>query len=431
MGAQLVQDLNRGGSSRRVAGSMFIVAVLLGACTASPGASGGSEIPPSIPVASPGSMAPPELSPSPSMSPEAAWTTIDWAASDPAPFSGPGNQYVFGGAAWAGGAVLVGEEAPLPSGNVEGVVWFSADDAHWQRTPNTDGTFSGSEIEAVAVSGSRLVAIGYSRLEDNASTLTPPVGIAWTSSDGTHWRRSQDANGNLGNMALHGVAAGPMGFVAYGNDLAGGAALAFSTDGVRWQREGTDALFTDATIAGVTWTGRDFAAVGGHDVPQPSGVTSQTHGDAAAWWSSDGQDWHPGDVGSTGYALETVQPWIDSLRATGVPPCPGCISAPAEWRSSDDGRTWRELPLPPTPDYPGLESLLVGQRLVSLQAQAERVTWSAGGQTWQDLTMTGSPIPDTAQLMVAAGQTVIAIAGVTGTSANDQEDARVYAGQLH
>ena len=34
-----------------------------------------------------------------------------------------------------------------------------------------------------------LVAVGDSRLEDNTTTLAPPVGIAWVSSDGSHWQR--------------------------------------------------------------------------------------------------------------------------------------------------------------------------------------------------------------------------------------------------
>jgi hypothetical protein len=59
------------------------------------------------------------------------------------------------------------------------------------------------------------------------------------------------------------------------------------------------------------------------------------------------------------------------------------------------------------------------------------VTWSADGRTWTDLEVSESPIPDTAQLVMAVGQTVIAFAGVTGRSANDQEDMRVFAGSLH
>ena len=431
MGAEPIRDLRRSRSSGRVAGSVLFVAVLLGACSASPGSSGAAAAVPSR--ASQSQVSTASLQPSPSLrpSPEAAWTSIHWAAADSAPFSGSGNQYIFGGAAWSGGTVLVGEEAPLPTGNVEGVVWFSADNAHWQRIPNIDGTFSGAEIDSVAASGSTLVAVGHSRLEDNATTLTPPVGIAWSSADGIHWQRIPDESEVLGKIALHGVGAGLPGFVAFGNDLGGGAAVAFSPDGVHWQREGTAAVFADSNIAGITWTGHDFAAVGSHNVAQSPGVISMASGNAAAWWSQDGQDWHPSDVGPTGHALESVQPWIDSLRATGVPPCPGCISAPAEWRSSDDGRSWRQLPLPATVDYPGLESLLVDQRLVSLQNQPQRVTWSADGQTWTDLSVNGSPIPDAAQLMVASGETVIAIAGVNGASANDQEDMRVYAGQLH
>ena len=374
----------------------------------------------------------PSPQPSLSLSPETAWSSITWTASDPAPFSGPGNQYVFAGVPWAGGTVLVGEEVPLPSGNVEGVVWTSPDNAHWQRIPNTGGTFSGSEIEAIAASGSTLVAVGDTRLEDSATSLTPPLGIAWTSPDGTHWERVADEGGVLGNIVLHAVVAGSTGFLASGNDLGVQTALAFSNDGVHWRREDTEAVFANSNVTGITWTGQDFVAVGGHNVAQPIGVISQIPGNAAAWWSNDGQNWQASDVPSPGYSLESVQPWIDSLRASGLPPCPRCVSAPAEWRSSDDGRTWRQLPLAATADYPGLASLVVGQRLVNLQDQPLRATWSADGQTWTSLQVKGSPIPDTAQLVAAVGgQTVIAIASVTGASANDQEDMRVFAGQLH
>lgn len=415
----------------RVAAATCLTAVLLAGCTASSEPSDGIASNASTLIQTDGSLGSLRLSPTPNVSPASTWTSITWAASDPAPFSGPGNQYVFGGVPWSSGSVLVGEEAPLPSGNVEGVVWSSPDNAHWQRIPNTGGTFSGAEIEAVAATGSTLVAVGDSRLEDSATTLTPPIGIAWVSSDGTHWQRSPDDTAILGDIVVHGVAAGPSGFVAYGNGLGGGAALAFSTDGFHWKREGADALFADSNVAAITWTGRGFAAVGSRNVAQPSGVISQAPGPAAAWWSSDGQEWHQSDAGSTGYALESVQPWINSLRAIGIPPCFGCISPPAEWRSTDDGRTWRPLPPPPTPNFTGSTAVLAGGRAVSLQDQPPQVTWTADGQIWKVLHVGGSPIPDSAQLVVGADQTVIAMANVTVGRPNDQVDMRVFAGQLH
>jgi hypothetical protein len=119
------------------------------------------------------------------------------------------------------------------------------------------------------------------------------------------------------------------------------------------------------------------------------------------------------------------------LRAIGIPPCFGCISPPAEWRSTDDGRTWRQLPPPPTPNFTGSTAVLVGGRAVSLQDQPLQVTWTADGQTWKVLHVGGSPIPDSVQLVVAADQTVIAMANVTVGRPNDQVDMRVFAGQLH
>lgn len=432
MGAQPARGLRHSGHAARAAVSVCLIAVVLGACGAGPEPSSAPTTDKPTPVEAQKSAEASPSSPPPSVLPTTAWTSINWVSSDPTPFSGPGNQYIFGGVPWAGGAILVGEEAPLPSGNVEGVVWTSSDNAHWQRIPNSGGTFSGSEIEGVAASRSTLVAVGYSRLEDSATTLTPPVGLAWVSSDGTHWQRVPDEGEVLGDIALHGVAAGAPGFVAYGNDLDGVAAVAFSTDGLHWQREGaSDGVFAGSNLAAVTWTGQGFAAVGSHNVAQPNSVVSTTPGQAAAWWSSDGEAWHQGDVGSGAYAIESVQPWIGSLRAVGIHPCFGCVGPPLEWRSSDDGRTWRQLPPPTSANQSGSTALLVGQRAVSLQDQPQQASWSVDGQTWHVLAMTGSPLPDGAQLLLASGETAIAIASVAGATANDQEDMRVFAGELH
>jgi hypothetical protein len=428
MGAYPFQRVCRMGNAARLAASASLVTALLGACVASPSSGPPTEQPTAVTTGQ--ATATPQPSQTPTLSPGAVWTSIDWTASDPGPFSGQGNQYIFGGVPWAAGSVLVGEEAPLPTGNVEGVVWASTDNVHWHRIPNTSGTFSSSEIEAVAASGSTLVAVGSSRREDSATTLTPPVGIVWVSSDGSHWQRVPDENGILGNLVLHGVVAGSSGFLAYGNGLTGGAALAFSPDGLHWQREGDDPVFADSSIAAISWTGQGYAAVGSHQVAQPSGVLSQMPGQAAAWWSTDGQTWHQSDVGSGAYQIESVQPWVHSLRAIGVPPCFGCVGPPLEWRSTDDGRSWHQLPPPATPNVSESTAILVGERAVGLQDQPQKLSWSADGQTWIDLSPTGSSLPSGTQLLMASGPTLIAFAGVNGASANDQEDMRVYAGTL-
>lgn len=303
-----------------------------------------------------------------------------------------------------------------------GVVWTSADNTHWKRVPDADRTFSDADLQGAAGSGSTLVAVGGSQLDDTA--MAPSIGTAWVSVDGTHWQRSPDVSGALSDMIFVGIAAGPPGFVAYGRSRVGAkAALAFSSDGLSWEREDAGGMFANSSIASVTWTGHGFAAVGGHDVDLP--------GTAAAWWSADGRDWHPSDVGSTGYRLESVQPWVGALRATGVPPCFRCVGPPVEWRSRDDGRTWRPLPPPTTPNDSQPTALLVGQRVVSLQDQPLQVSWSSDGETWTVLPMSGSKIPDGAQLVMATGQTVIAIASLGRRSANDQSDMRVVAGVLH
>jgi hypothetical protein len=76
-------------------------------------------------------------------------------------------------------------------------------------------------------------------------------------------------------------------------------------------------------------------------------------------------------------------------------------------------------------------ALLVGQRVLSLQEQTQLASWSADGQTWNVLAPTGSPLPDGVQLLLADGEKVIALAGVPMATANDQEDMRVFTGELH
>ena len=313
MGAHPIEHRRQSRCSGRLAGSVLMAAVTLGACAANPVISGTSAVAPSTAAQSPRSMSSPQASPS--LPAGASWSSITWTASDPAPFSGPGNQYVFAGVPWAGGTVLVGEEAPLPSGNVEGVVWTSPDNAHWQRIPNTSGTFSGSEIEAVAASGSTLVAVGDSRLEDSATTLTPPVGIAWTSPDGTHWQRVADEAGSSATSCFTPWSPARLASSRSATTSADRVALAFSTDGVHWRREDAEAVFADSRCQpgsrGPAATSPPSAVTTWRT---QSGVISQTPGNAAAWWSSNGQDWQA-EHHRVNRLCARVRPTVDRLAA--------------------------------------------------------------------------------------------------------------------
>lgn len=352
----------------------------------------------------------PSLAPSPPPS----WTSVTWRQTDAAPFGGSGNQYIFGGTRWSGGYVLVGEDAPLSEAAVAGVVWESADGTTWFRVPNTDGTFDAAEIEAVAAQGSTLIAVGVSRRQDQAQALTLPIGLAWISHDGVHWARIVGVDGTIGQALRLGVVAGPGGFVAYGNDPSATPAIFFSADGLHWQREAQgDPAFKDTSLASMTATATSFVAVGSHDAPAfVNGGVNRMPGPAAAWWSTGGRIWHASDVGSGGYALGTVQPWAaGSLRAIGSPPCGGCIAQPIEWRSSDDGRTWSQLPEAPGPQQYETSALAVDGRAVELTDGPTRVAqWSSDGQSWHPLSMSGAVLPDRSLLQIAGDGILIAFA---------------------
>jgi hypothetical protein len=429
----------RAGRAARAAALAVGLSLIAAACTGpltssetAPGASPSAtnEARSAVPSPSTGPRATPAPSPIPS------WTTIAWTEADRGPFSGRGNQYVFGGVVWSGGFVLVGEEAPLPTGTVDGVVWTSPDGRHWQRISNADRTFGGAEIRSVAARGSTLVAVGVSRVNDQAQTLTPPIGLAWTSPDGTHWQRVPDGAQVLGRLVLAGIASGPGGFVAYGHDLTGAQVVLYSKDGVTWERDSaSDQAFSGSSIAAITGTGEGFAAVGSRNTPGFSnGTVNRTPGPAAAWWSTDGRTWHASDVGSGGYALGGVQPWVGSLRAVGSSGCGGCVGPPLEWRSTDGGQTWRQLPQPSTPSAMATTSVLVDGRVVTMQFQPRVTEWTDDDRTWHPLQMVGASGLERLQLMLVGGEAIIGVAPFSapppGNDPNDQIDMRVFLGVL-
>ena len=399
---------NRAGGPRPVAGG-------------TPRSAGPSATLPDIPLPTSGSSLP-------------DWTSLTWTGTDPAPFGGPGNQYVFGATRWSGGDVLVGEEAPLPDGLVQAVVWQSADGAQWTRIPNSSETFDGAQIDSVAARGSTIVAVGVTRREDHAQMLTPPIGLVWTSSDAVHWRRVAEADATIGAGPITGVVAGPDGFVAYGADLAGRPAMFFSADGIEWLRDGaTDPVFAASGVESVTATATSYIAVGSHNVPAVvNGGMNRTPGPAAAWWSSDGRVWHASDVGSGGFALGQVQPWAGgSLRAIGSPSCGGCVAPSIDWRSTDDGRTWRPLGATIAPSADTTSALLVDGRLLELQSgSVSAARWTADGQTWHSLKLLGALPPDRTLLEIADDGKVIASAPLYPNAPNNEVDMVVFVGAL-
>jgi hypothetical protein len=115
------------------------------------------------------------------------------------------------------------------------VVWTSPDGRSWTRVPDADlfHDASGVNAPAVALSGGRLVAVGWTRAEEQDMTSS----IAWWSDDGRAWSRVlalRPAPGPTG-----GVLAVRDGFMAVGTRAASGpgacpAGIWASSDGMAW-----------------------------------------------------------------------------------------------------------------------------------------------------------------------------------------------------
>ena len=404
-----------------VAGSLLVPGSPLFSLLGNPPQGSPAATPSAIPARSPMPISAP--------SPLPDWTSLTWTEVDGAPFGNPGDQ-VLGGVRWAGGYVL-GGTAPTPAdGPVQGAIWVSPDGAGWTRIPDTGGTFDAAAVESIAARGSTIVAVGDRLGGAQAPTPTPPIGLVWISTDAVHWRRVAEADPTIGAFRISGVVAGPDGFVAHGGDPAGNPAIFFSSDGVQWQRvAATDPAFAATRVVATTATASSFIAVGSHDVP---GTAVGLPGTAAAWWSSDGRVWHPADVGSGGYALQQVQPWAaGSVRAIGSSACGGCVGVAIDWRSTDDGRTWRPLPGTLGVAPSATSALLVDGRLVELQVgSAATARWTANGRAWTSLAMTGTIPPDPGRLEVAGDGRLIAVAPSGPSAAHAPTGMRVFLGVL-
>jgi hypothetical protein len=165
------------------------------------------------------------------------------------------------------GSARSGGGLPIWSSRDGGRTWQQAD----QTTPYTRANVSG-----VALGGPGFVAVGY----DDVGA------VAWTSTDGLHWRRVDDPSFSSGRMMA--VASAPAGLVAVGGNDHGAIAW-MSLDGVAWSASrpfGT----SDAWPISVAATAYGLVAVGG------------VQGTERVWTSEDGHEWQAIQNGSVAAA---------------------------------------------------------------------------------------------------------------------------------
>lgn len=253
-------------------------------------------------------------------------------------FGGDGNQYIMAATAYGDGFVAVGEDCCGTVDTVTGAVWTTPDGSSWTRI-EPKAVFGEAEIDQVAASGHRLVAIGTSRPDSQPGTSQT---LVWLSDDGIAWRRG-DAAGQAFTAWFRpeGIAGGPAGFIAWGESPARVPQVAVSADGESWTDVGFASSYPRTVVGGITpWRG-GWVAVGSQTVKQPAGIGASTPGPARAWYSADGAHWSP--AAADGLALGRALAGADGLLAMGAgSECGACVGPQALWHS-DDGRAWRSL----------------------------------------------------------------------------------------
>ena len=244
----------------------------------------------------------------------------------------PHNQSAFGGTdrkilalglASAGeGLVAVGTDGELEGNQSEGAVWLSKDGLNWERVRSgLAGPYS-QFLNAVASGPSGLVAVG-------AVGLGSPLDLdaaVWTSPDGTDWTRvphdedvfggeGESPYGGIPNQFMNDVVSGGPGFVAVGqDDLAEGAAVWTSPDGLQWSRVPADPdIFGPMAEAGLRFDGMHGVAAAADGAPLVAvGADGTPAGQAAAVWVSlDGEAWTrvPHDDAAFGDLTSFVEMW--------------------------------------------------------------------------------------------------------------------------
>lgn len=256
------------------------------------------------------------------------WRTVPLGS---AGFAGPAAQHVLAvTAAGDGGFVAVGDDANADRRFA--VVWTSADGISWQRQPpspdmgEVPGQVRTAGVGAAAVAGSGpFVAAGggYS-------------AQIWTSADGRRWARDESpvpdrASEDTGPVATDGRAQ-----LVY----VGGRGLYFRASGGTWTAVGTDAtLFpTSARSFGIN----ALVRAGGRLLAFGRARGPEGSSGAALWASYDGQRWErqpdQGDVFAGGSVAGVTTLGSLIVAAGTITSAGGNVAA--VWTSGDGGFTW-------------------------------------------------------------------------------------------
>ena len=389
-------------------------------------------LPSSTPSATPSASQTATITTSPPPTPvpsEAAWTHVTLTNPPSTAFGATKDDQIVASTTWPGGFLFIGEtfsgEPPTE------LVWRSADGSTWTRTAVP--AFGGTDVRGIIRTGQRLVVIAAVHATSGGTALQPPLGFAWTSTDGTTWTPVADPDGRLAQMIPNSIGAGPGGVVIAGYGLTTGIRLLHSPDGLTWTADDTTTpLFSGVEGDGpvVGWADGFLLAASVPAVITPPVVWAPPT--AAAFRSADGITWVKSAVPPGAETLAFIAAG-DQIVATGDT-CVACVGAFAWWSTADHGVTW-QAETEPSQGFPspGTSITSTGDRFVDLSGG--RLRWSADGRTWHPLVATGPAIsPNYSFDLLVNGDRVVLV-GWQGMFPPDQPTTGptplVLVGQLH
>jgi hypothetical protein len=356
-------------SSRLMIAVMTVVSLLVAACSSSPSADAVT-----TPLASsPAVTSTTAVSPGPSTAP----TATQPAATPPSPSS---SSVISGAFGWERLGTIEGATGMYGTFSFEGGyvafdvlgldsrAWFSTDGRVWESAPLgamvrpcPGGVAELSGYPAFgATDGRHVVLVGV----EYAMDVTPcgtQHAVAWVSSDGQSWQRSQGFGGSDTFSDAKSVWAVPGGWEAVvwtGSDRP--TTLWRSSDGLRWQEVSVlvpaEAAFEISANLTVSDDGTRLLSLYNGAIGSEESVEGLRGGESRLRTSSDGRTWRDVDIDINAGHQDT---WIHPIvPASQTGPASWLLAAhhypelPTIWRSSDF-RRWEHQPFP----MPRVESL--------------------------------------------------------------------------
>ncbi len=232
---------------------------------------------------------------------------ITWTKAD----SGLSGNVNLASVAWSGTRYVAVGSLAIPT-VTKGVIVHSTDGDTWTAASGTGALLDGIALSGVTWSGTRYVAVGF-----GITSITPTSyeveSVIVHSTDGDTWTAASGTGASVDGIALAGVTWSGTRYVAVGTSLSGTIAspglrgvILHSTDGDVWTGASGAGALVDIELNGVAWSDTRFVAVGVKLTPSSTGILNSSKG--VILRSTDGDTWTAASVSGA----------LDDTRLNGV-----------------------------------------------------------------------------------------------------------------